>query len=125
MTADRIYLDFNASTPVAPDVAARLERVLRECFGNPSSPHWAAAKAKEAIDRARGQVASLIGAQPDEVVFTSGGTEAANTAIKGLFFKLGTPFHIVTTAIEHPATLMPCRFLERLGVSVPQENEAT
>ena len=118
MTPDRIYLDFNASTPVSPEVVAVLQRVLNECFGNPSSPHWAAAKSKEAINRARTQVASLIGAHPDEIVFTSGGTEAANTAIKGLFFKLGLPFHIVTTAIEHPATLMPCRFLERLGAEV-------
>lgn len=118
MTPDLIYLDFNASTPVCPEAAEALSRLLADGFGNPSSPHWAAAKAKEAVDHARRRVASLIGARSDEIVFTSGGTEAANAAIKGLFFKLGTPFHIVTTAIEHPATLMPCRFLERLGAEV-------
>jgi cysteine desulfurase len=115
---DRIYLDYNASTPVCPEATEILSRLLADGFGNPSSPHWAAAKAREAVDHARSQVASLIGAHPDEIVFTSGGTESANAAIKGLFFKLGTPFHIVTTAIEHPATLMPCRFLERLGAEV-------
>jgi len=115
---ERIYLDFNASTPVAPEAAAVLQRLLSEGYGNPSSPHWAAKKAKEAVDRARKQVASLIGAHPDEIVFTSGGTESANMAIKGLFFKLGLPFHIVTSAVEHPATLMPCKFLERVGAEV-------
>jgi len=115
---DRIYLDFNASTPVAPEAAAALQKWLTEGYGNPSSPHWAAQAAKGTIDKARGQVAHLLNAQPDEIVFTSGGTEAANTAIKGSFFKLGMPFHIVTTAIEHPATLQPCKFLERLGAAV-------
>ena len=115
---ERIYLDFNASTPVAPEAAEVLTRLLAEGYGNPSSPHWAARTAKDVIDRARRQVAHLLNADADEIVFTSGGTEAANTAIKGLFFKLGAPFHIVTTAIEHPATLQPCRFLERLGASL-------
>jgi cysteine desulfurase len=115
---ERIYLDFNASTPVTPEAAAVLTRLLAESYGNPSSPHWAARAAKEAIDHARRQVAQLLNADPNEIVFTSGGTESANTAIKGLFFKLGTPFHIVTTAIEHPATLQPCRFLERLGAEL-------
>jgi cysteine desulfurase len=115
---ERIYLDFNASTPVAPEAAAVLTRPLAESYGNPSSPHWAARAAREAIDHARRQVAQLLNADPNEIVFTSGGTESANTAIKGLFFKLGTPFHIVTTAIEHPATLQPCRFLERLGAEL-------
>jgi cysteine desulfurase len=118
MTEGRIYLDFNASTPVAPEAAAVLKSLLIDGYGNPSSPHWAARTAKEAVERARNQVASLIGAKPDEIAFTSGGTESANMAIKGLFFKLGLPFHIVTTAIEHPATLMPCKFLERLGADV-------
>jgi len=113
-----IYLDFNASTPVAPEAAAVLQKWLTEGYGNPSSPHWAAQAAKGAIDRARGQVAHLLNAEPDEIVFTSGGTEAANSAIKGAFFKQGAPFHIVTTAIEHPATLQPCKFLERLGATV-------
>src|SRR4051812_44992736 len=114
MMTDRIYLDFNASTPVCPEAVEAMTKLLTESYGNPSSPHWAARAAKEAVDRGRRQVASLIGAEPDEIVFTSGGTEAANTAIKGLFFRLRRPFHIVTTAIEHPATREPCRFLERI-----------
>ena len=71
---ERIYLDFNASTPIAPEAAEVLTRLLAEGFGNPSSPHWAARTAKEAIEKSRKQVAHLLNAETDEIVFTSGGT---------------------------------------------------
>ena len=114
-----IYLDYNASTPVDPAVAAAMRPFLEEAFGNPSSGHWASTPAKAALEHARGQVAALLGAAPEEIVFTSGGSEANNLAIKGTFFALNHKgAHIITSAIEHPAVLAPCRFLERLGASV-------
>jgi cysteine desulfurase len=92
---------------------------LEEAFGNPSSGHWASAAAKESLANARGQVAALLGCHADEVVLTSGGSEANNLALKGVFFSLEhRGDHIITSAIEHPAILAPCRFLERLGASV-------
>ncbi len=115
----RIYLDFNASTPIAPEVAEAMRPFLSDHYGNPSSRHWAGAPAKEAVERARSQVACLLGCSPDEIVFTSGGTESNNHAIKGAFFaarRRGN--HIITTQIEHPAVIEPCRFLERLGARV-------
>jgi cysteine desulfurase len=114
-----MYLDYNASTPVDPRVAAAMRPFLNEAFGNPSSGHWASMPAKNALENARRQVASLLCCDPDEVVFTSGGSEANNLAIKGTFFALRDQGeHIVTTQIEHPAVLGPCRFLERLGAKV-------
>jgi cysteine desulfurase len=114
-----IYLDYNASTPIDPAVADAMRPLLEGTFGNPSSGHWAGAPAKAALEQARGQVAALLGAAPDEIVFTSGGSEANNLAIKGTFFALNRQeAHIITSAIEHPAVLAPCRFLERLGGSV-------
>jgi cysteine desulfurase len=114
-----IYLDYNASTPVDPAVAAAMRPFLYEAFGNPSSGHWASTPAKAALDKARCQVAALLGAAPEEIVFTSGGSEANNLAIKGIYFALHRErAHIITSAIEHPAVLAPCRFLERLGGSV-------
>ncbi len=114
-----IYLDFNASTPIAPEVVAAMEPFLREKFGNPSSLHWAGIPAKEALNKARTQVAGLLGCSPEEIIFTSGGTEANNHAIKGLFFSQDKArIHIITSRIEHPAVLEPCRFLERLGVEI-------
>jgi cysteine desulfurase len=93
--------------------------LLEEAFGNPSSGHWASTPAKAALKRARGQVAALIGAAPDEIVFTSGGSEANNLAIKGTYFAATRGgAHIITSSIEHPAVLGPCRFVERLGGSV-------
>jgi cysteine desulfurase len=119
MEAQRIYLDFNASTPIAPEVAEAMRPFLSEHFGNPSSQHWAGIPAKEAVERARQQVAELLHCSPDEIVFTSGGSESNNHAIKGVFFALreqGT--HVITTQIEHPAVINPCRFLEKLGAEV-------
>ena len=115
----RIYLDYNASTPIDPTVAAEMRPFLDDHYGNPSSGHWAAATAKAALETARGQVAALLGCQSDEIVFTSGGSEANNLALKGVFFALRDKGdHIVTTRIEHPAIIEPCRFLERLGARV-------
>jgi cysteine desulfurase len=114
-----IYLDYNSSTPIDPAVAAAMRPFLDEAFGNPSSGHWASIPPKAALEQARGQVAALLGAAPDEIVFTSGGSEANNLAIKGTYFaqdKKGT--HIITSAIEHPAVVAPCGFLERLGAAV-------
>jgi cysteine desulfurase len=114
-----IYLDYNASTPTDPAVAAAMTPFLEHHYGNPSSGHWAAAAAKTAIETARGQVAALIGCEADEIVFTSGGSEANNLALKGVFFALrDRGDHIVTTRVEHPAVIEPCRFLERLGARV-------
>lgn len=115
----RIYLDYNASTPIDPAVAAAMRPFLEEHFGNPSSGHWASTGARAALDTARSQVAALLGCHDDEIVFTSGGSEANNFALKGVFFKLRDKGdHIITTAIEHPAIIEPCRFLERLGARV-------
>ena len=115
----RIYLDFNASTPVAPEVAAAMRAVLEEPFGNPSSDHWAGWPAREAVEKAREQVACLLGCGAGEIVFTSGGSEANNHALKGIFFATQTARrHIITTQIEHPAVIHPCRFLERHGANV-------
>jgi cysteine desulfurase len=94
---------------------------FEEACGNPSSLHWAGVPAREAVDRARLQVAALLGCDPTEVVFTSGGTEANNHAIKGLFFSRRSakqPFHVIASQIEHPAVLEPCRFIERLGAEI-------
>ena len=119
MTERPIYLDFNASTPLAPEVVEAMRPYLAEHFGNPSSHHFAGAPAKAAVERARGQVAALLGCAPDEVVFTSGGTESNNHALKGVFFaNRERGDHIVTSAVEHPAVLQPLRFLETLGAKV-------
>ena len=112
-----IYLDFNASTPVAPEVAAAMAPIL-ERFGNPTSDHWAGLALRTAIAHARGQVAHLLGCDPVEVVFTSGGTEANNWALKGVFYAADGPCHIITSGVEHPAIVEPCRFLQRLGARV-------
>ena len=115
----RIYLDYNASTPIDPAVVAVMRSLLEEGYGNPSSGHWASAPAKAALDEARSRVAALLGCTAAEIVFTSGGSEANNLALKGLFYQRGDrPSHVITSQIEHPATLAPCRFLERLGATV-------
>jgi len=115
----QIYLDFNASTPLAPEVVEAMRPLLTEHFGNPSTHHWAGAPAKAAVERARAQVASLLGCDSEEIVFTSGGTESNNHALKGVFFaNRDKGDHIVTTAVEHPAILRPLRFLETVGAKV-------
>ena len=114
-----IYLDYNASTPVHPQVAAAMLPYLTEAYGNPSSGHWAGQPARDAVERARAQIAALLGCTPHEVVFTSGGTESDNAALLGAFYAAAKPApHFITTQIEHPAVLEPCRFLRRLGARV-------
>src|SRR5579883_3145569 len=103
-----IYLDYNASTPIADEVLAEMRTYLRGDYGNPSSLHWAARGAHEAVETARFRIAGLLGCQADEIVFTSGGSEANNLALKGIFFALREKGdHIITTAIEHPAVIEP------------------
>ncbi len=111
-----IYLDYNATTPIAPAVAAAMRPLLEESFGNPSSSHWAGVAAKAALEKARAEVASCLGCGADEVILTSGGSEANNLAVKGVFHALQDKGdHIITSSVEHPAVLAPCRFLQRLG----------
>lgn len=114
-----IYLDYNATTPIAKEVADAMAPYLYGNFGNPSSTHPYGVQAKLTIENARQQVAELINCQPDEIVFTSGGTESNNQAIRG--FALANQHrgrHIITSAIEHPAVLEVCRYLETLGFAV-------
>jgi cysteine desulfurase len=114
-----VYLDYNATTPVAPEVADAIEPYLRTGFGNPSSDHLYGRQARQAVDRARAHVAALIGADTAEVVFTGCATEANNLAIFGVARALrGARRHIVTSAIEHPAVLQPCRRLQDDGWDV-------
>ena len=116
---ERIYLDYNASTPIDPKVAAVMRRAMEDGFGNPSSPHWAGVPAREMVETGRRQVADLLGCSPDEIVFTSGGSESNNFALKGAFYANSRGgSHIITTEVEHPAIVSPCRFLERLGARV-------
>ncbi len=116
--SDPIYLDHNASTPLLPEVVDEMLPYLREHFGNPSSGHAYGRRAHEAVEAARARVASLIGAAPAEIVFTSGGTEANNLAIRGAAASRPDRKHIVTSVVEHPATANPCRLLERSGLAV-------
>jgi cysteine desulfurase len=115
----RVYLDYNASTPIDPAVAAAMRPLLEDHFGNPSSGHWAASGASAALEQARSQVADLLGAESNEIVFTSGGSEANNLALKGVAWALkDRGNHIITSAVEHPAIVAPCRFLEQQGFAV-------
>ncbi len=111
-----IYLDFNATTPVDPEVLEAMLPFLRGTFGNPSSDSPLGRAARAAIDGARAEVAALIGAHPDEILFTGGGTEASNLAIRGAV--VGDRRSVVTTAIEHPATEACCALLEAQGSRV-------
>jgi cysteine desulfurase len=111
-----IYLDYNATTPIDPVVFAAMEPYLRDYFGNPSSDHAYGERTREAISRAREQVAALIGAEPGTIVFTGSGSEANNLALKGVALTYrARGNHIITSAIEHPAIAAPLRFLERQG----------
>lgn len=114
--APPIYLDYNATTPHAPEVIDAMRPFLEVAFGNPSSSHGYGMGPKKAVENARRQVAALIGCRPDEIIFTSGGTEANNYAIRGIALSHRSKGnHIITSQIEHPAVIEVCRYLDRLG----------
>ncbi len=114
----RIYLDHNATTPVREEVAQAMGRVLREVHGNPSSTHAEGAAARRVLERAREEVAALVGARPAEVVFTASATEANNTAVHAALAGAPAGVLAVTTAVEHPSVEEPLRALEAAGVAV-------
>ncbi len=111
-----IYVDYNASTPVDPAVAEEMRPYLSEYFGNASSKHWYGYKSREAVELARASIAECIGCAPHEIVFTSGGTESNNFAIKGIAYaNRHHGNHIITSSIEHLSLLQPCRYLTTQG----------
>ena len=115
----RIYLDYAATTPVRPEVVEAMLPYYTDFWGNPSSIYACGQEARKGLEEARGKIAALIGAREEEIVFTSGGTEADNNAIEGVCFaNANKENHIITTAIEHHAVLMTCRFMEKRGFSV-------
>jgi len=115
----RIYLDHAATTPTHPEVVQAMLPYFTDAFGNPSSPYSLGQEARAAVEEARDRIAHLIGAQSEEIIFTSGGTEADNFAIKGIAYaNQHKGNHIITTSIEHHAVLEPCKFLERQGFKV-------
>ena len=119
LTKEIIYMDHAGTTPLDPRVLEAMLPVLSEHFGNPSSVHTVGQEAKRVLDDAREKVARILGCRMSEVVFTSGGTEADNAAIKGVAAALqGTGNHIVTSAIEHHAVLHTCQYLENMGFEV-------
>jgi cysteine desulfurase len=114
-----IYLDYNATTPIDPEVAEAMRPYLFEHFGNPSSSHWYGIQTKKAVEKARRQVADLLHCNPEEVVFTSGGSESNNYAIKGTAFaNREKANHIITSTIEHPAVLEVCKYLAEKGFQI-------
>ena len=114
-----IYLDYNATTPLDPAVVAVMRPYLEEHFGNPSSTHWYGVQTKKAVETARKQVAALLNCDADEIIFTSGGSESNNYAIKGAAFaRRQQGNHIITSAIEHPAVYEVCQHLEQHGFQV-------
>ncbi|MDD5166462.1 MAG: IscS subfamily cysteine desulfurase, partial [Candidatus Omnitrophica bacterium] len=115
----RVYLDYSATTPTDPGVVKAMEPYFSDKFGNPSSIHSFGQEAKKAIEDARQKLADFIGADPSEIIFTSGGTESDNFAIEGVAYALEKKGnHIITTAIEHHAISEPCKFLEKRGFEV-------
>ncbi len=114
-----VYLDYNATTPLDPEVAEVMMPFIKTDFGNPSSGYSAGQIAKEAVEKARGYVANLINCHPEEIIFTSGGTESNNLAIKGVAASLNNKGkHIITSSIEHPSVINVCRFLQDQGFEV-------
>ncbi|MDZ7359951.1 MAG: cysteine desulfurase [candidate division KSB1 bacterium] len=112
---NRIYLDYSATTPLAPEVLEAMRPYLTEHFGNPSSIHSFGRETKVAVEAAREKLSTALGAQPQEIAFTSGGTEAGNLAIFGVAGTFAEPQHVVTSRIEHPCVLNSCRELEQRG----------
>ena len=116
---DPVYLDYNATTPIDPRVAEAMLPFIFDHFGNPSSGHVYGQRTRAAVDDARHAVATLLGCHDDEIVFTSGGTEANNYAIKGAAGMAAVAgAHVITSAVEHPAVIEVCRFLEARGCRV-------
>jgi cysteine desulfurase len=114
-----VYLDYNATTPVDREVAEAMKPYLEELFGNPSSAHIFGTQTKKAVENARKQLAGLLNCHPDEIVFTSGGTESNNYAIKGVAMQNRTRGnHIITSSVEHPAVSEVCAWLETQGFTV-------
>lgn len=114
-----VYLDYNATTPHDPEVIEAMRPYLETEFGNPSSSHWYGHKPKKAVEKARQQIAHLLKCDLQEVIFTSGGTESNNYAIKGIAFAMrARGNHIITSQIEHPAVFEVCHFLERHGFEI-------
>jgi len=118
MSMKLIYLDYNASTPVDPRVLDEMLPYLKQKFGNPSSSHGFGIACRAGIEQARERVAGLLGCDAPEIIFTSGATESNNMVIKGVAAASPGGSHIITTKIEHPAVLEPCRYLERQGYAV-------
>ena len=119
----KVYMDYAATTPVDKDVLKDMLPYFDKIYGNASSIHHFGRNALDAVENARNQVGSLINSNPDEIIFTSGGTESDNLAIKGVAFfnkkKRDTKgYHIITSAVEHPAVLETCKYLEKLGFNV-------
>jgi cysteine sulfinate desulfinase/cysteine desulfurase-like protein len=115
----KIYLDYNATTPIDSEVSRAMEPFLSQYFGNPSSLHSYGKETKIAVEQARKQVANLIHCNPYEIVFTSGGTESNNYALKGAAYALRNKGnHIITSGIEHPAIIEVCKYLEKQGYEV-------
>jgi cysteine desulfurase len=112
-----IYLDYNSTTPIGPAIRSAMRPFLGPNYGNASSAHELGRTSKAAVDAARSQVAAILNATPEEIVFTGGGSEANNFAIKGVALsqdKLARS-HYITSAVEHPSVTKPLRFLERMG----------
>ncbi|MEI8352683.1 MAG: aminotransferase class V-fold PLP-dependent enzyme, partial [bacterium] len=110
-----VYLDNNATTSVAPEVVDAMQPFFRDLWGNPSSMHEFGGQVKKPVEEARAQVAALINADPSEIIFTSCGTESDNMAVRGAAESAGTRLNVVTTRVEHPAVLGPCRYLGERG----------
>ena len=114
-----IYLDYNATTPIAAEVKNAMLPFLDEHFGNPSSTHWFGLQSKKTIEKARSQIAEMLGCAADEIFFTSGGSEANNLAIKGYSAAhQNKGRHIITSQIEHPAVLKVCDYLKHNGFEI-------
>jgi len=114
-----IYLDYNATTPIDPEVIAAMKPYLDQYFGNPSSSHFFGIQTRKAVETARKQIAEMINCYPDEIIFTSGGTESNNYAIKGIASaNRDKGNHIITSSIEHPAVIEVCKFLETEGFQI-------
>lgn len=115
----KIYLDYAATTPMHPDVVEAMKNYFSEEFGNPSSLHSLGREAKKAVEEVRCEVAHALRAKPEEIIFTSGGTESDNCAIKGVAYAMKNKGnHIITSKIEHHAILEPCHFLQKNGFDV-------